>query len=217
MNNLFFLYGLPIYKVNINSLIKKKKEKIIKLITSNYNKSPLRNEWEKGSMYKSILHHSYGDNENKKFNKINFEFLIPHYKKIIESFCKEMKVANKYKYTFKIVNYTASKEETFMRFHIHEDSNFSMVHYLKFNNKKHVPTIFESPYYFNDLLPYRNNFKIFSKEDHKNLWYEKEFVINTIEDDVVIFPSVLKHGIIQKKTNELRITIASNIMLEENV
>jgi hypothetical protein len=217
MNNLYFIYGLPIYKINIHSLIKEEKKKIINIIIKNYNKDPLRNNWDKNSVYKSTIHHCYNDYENKNFNKVDFKFLVPHYKKIIDSFCKEMKVINKYKYTFKIVNYTASKKESFMKFHLHEDCNFSMVHYLKFNNKKHTPTLFESPYYFNDLLPFKNTFKIFSKEDLKNLWHEKEVFINTVEDDVIIFPSILKHGIFQKKTNELRITIASNIMLEENI
>jgi hypothetical protein len=217
MIKLFFLFGLPFYKVNISSLIKKEKKKLINIITKNYNKNPIRNKWNEPGITKSTLHHSYGDENNKDFKQVDFQFLIPHYKKIIDSFCKDSNITDNYKYTFQIVNYTASKKETFMKPHLHHSCNFSMIHYLNFNSKKHVSTVFHNPYYFNDLLPFSGSFKLFSNKDIRNLWHEAEVILNTIEDDVVIFPSVLKHSVIQPETNELRIVVASNIVLQKDI
>ena len=81
------IFGFPL----INTRIDKKsynKKNIISNIEKNFNINNFRNNWDN----ESVLHHSNNDWDNEKFNKINFETLIPIYKKIIINIFNSLKI-----------------------------------------------------------------------------------------------------------------------------
>jgi len=45
----------------------------------------------------------------------------------------------------------------------------------------------------------------------QNSWNMEEWVYDTEEDDLIIFPAVLKHMVKNKDSNKLRITLAANV------
>ena len=214
MNNIKYLYGLPIYIEKINPKTYEK-NKIISQIENNYKISNIRNNWSKDSFIKTDIHHSILDDENKKFNKINYYNLVNEYKKIIDNFFKKTNLKNSFNFKYNIVNYTCSNQNSFMIPHIHGDCSFSLVHYISFDKKQHIPTIFKSPYYFSNLLPNNEKLKnIFDCKFEENSWLNKEWAFDTEEDDVVIFPAILEHYVRNLNSEKLRITISVNISIE---
>jgi len=214
MNSIKYLYGLPIYLEKINPKTYQK-NKILSQIKKNYSISNERNNWSKNSHLKTDIHHSILDDENKKFNKINYYNLVNEYKKIIDNFFEKTNLKNSFNFKYNIVNYTCSNQNSFMIPHIHGDCSFSLVHYISFDKKQHIPTIFKSPYYFSNLLPNNEKLKnIFDCKFEENSWLNKEWVFDTEEDDVVIFPAILEHYVRNLNSEKLRITISVNISIE---
>jgi hypothetical protein len=214
MNNIKYLYGLPIYIEKINPKTYEK-NKIISQIENNYKISNIRNNWSKDSFIKTDIHHSLEDEENKNYNKINYYNLSGKYEKIISNFFKKLYLKNNLNYKYNIVNYTCSKHNSFMIPHIHGNCDFSLVHYINFDEKQHIPTIFKNPFYFCNLLPNRKKLvDIFDEKIEENSWIHKEWVFKTEEDDVVIFPAILEHYVRNLDSKKLRITISINIEIE---
>ena len=85
------------------------KEKIIKTISANYKKQPERNYFDgRSALGRSNSHHTYNDNINEKFKKINFKSLLKVYSKIFKLFFdNEFKASKPFKYTYSIENATA--------------------------------------------------------------------------------------------------------------
>ena len=211
MSSIKYLYGLPIYVEKLNPEIYQK-DKIISQIKDNYKISNIRNNWSKNSFIKTDIHHSLEDEENKNFNKINYYDLSGKYEKIIYNFFKKLYLKSNLNYKYNIVNYTCSKHNSFMMPHIHGNCDFSLVHYINFDEKQHVPTIFNNPFYFSNLLPNRKKLvDIFDGKIEENSWIHKEWVFKTEEDDVVIFPAILEHYVRNLDSKKLRITISVNI------
>lgn len=214
MNSIKYLYGLPIYLEKIDPKTYQK-NKILSQIKKNYSISHERNNWSKNSHLKTDIHHSILDDENKKFNKINYYNLVNEYKKIIDNFFKKTNLKNSFNFKYNIVNYTCSNQNSFMIPHIHGDCSFSLVHYISFDKKQHIPTIFKSPYYFSNLLPNNEKLKnIFDCKFEENSWLDKEWIFDTEEDDIVIFPAILEHYVRNLNSEKLRITISVNINIE---
>lgn len=215
MGKLIYLYGMPVYVDNIDSK-KYKKNKIIFQIEKNYSISNIRNNWSGGSYIKTDIHHSHNDTNNKTFEEINYYNLASLYDKIIINFFKKLVKKNNFKYKFNIVNYTCARHNSFMTPHIHDDCSFSLIHYVSFDEKQHLSTIFKSPYYFQHLIP-NGEFlrKTFCNLNMENSWLNKEWMIKTKEDDVIIVPSVMEHYVRNFDSNKSRITIAANIQIEK--
>ena len=216
MNNITYLFGLPFYidKIDPESYEKKK---ILSQIEENFKISKVRNNWNSNSFIKTDIHQVLNDEENKKFNKIYYYGLVEKYKEIINNFFKKINLKNNFKYKFNIVNYTCINHNSFMAPHIHVDCSFSMVHYISFDKKQHIPTIFLTPYYFSNLLPNKEKLRsVFDNSSETNSWLSKEWVFNTNEDDVVIFPSVLEHCVRNMDSEKFRITISVNIEIERD-
>ena len=215
MNNIKYLYGLPIYIEKISPETYEK-NKIISQIKNNYKISNVRNNWSKNSFIKTDIHHSLEDEENKNFNKINYYNLLEKYEKIISNFLKKLYLKNNLNFKYSIVNYTCSKHNSFMIPHIHNDCSFSLVHYISFDAKQHIPTIFKNPFYFCSLLPNKKKLiDIFNEKIEENSWIYKEWTFETKEDDVVIFPAILEHYVRNLDSKKLRITISVNVEIEK--
>ena len=195
------------------------KEKIIKTIAANYKKQPERNHFDgRSELGKSNSHHTYNDNTNKKFKKIEFESLIKVYSKIFKSFFDiEFKASKPFKYNYSIENATAMSENQFMNYHCHLPSSFSCVHYLKINENNSGIT-FKNPNNISESMQWvaPKTYDILNKMDSSNSYFFPNFNLLPKEDTMLIFPSTLHHAVGRQINNKnLRISVATNITLDE--
>jgi len=211
------IFGFPCFIKNINENLYNKEE-IIRDIEYNYNKNKERNVWDKGNLTESNLHHGYNDWDNLDFKKINFDKLIPIYKDVFVEFFKNLKLKKKeIKIKFDIVNYTCLTSSQNMASHVHSDSDFSAIHYIKFDDKEHTSTLFENSNNYSNYIPsLRPNLSnILDDKCLLNSWSYKNFRLKIKENDICIVPGLLSHSIAkQLKTEKTRITIVCNISLE---
>jgi hypothetical protein len=208
-----FLWGLPILKTKIDSNQYNKKD-IINVIEKNYQKDSTREKWS-ASFFDTNIHHSLLDEDNENFEKPNYFYLKKTYNEAILKYFNNISFIKNFNFDYQIVNYTASKYESIMEPHHHIDCEFSMVHYLQFDENKKNSTIFLNPYTFFDY--WENKKKFIDKTHNLNLnhsWLFGEWKHSVEEDDCIIFPSILRHFVRNKNTDKLRITISSNIVIK---
>lgn len=103
--------------------------------------------------------------------------------------------------------------------HDHLPDHFSVVHFLKFNPEVHNPIEFVNP---NEQLA--KHVRRFSPglinsidrfhQDH-SLFVER-FMPTVNEGDIIIFPSSMLHGVPLSLSDEVRVTVAFNIVIDEN-
>jgi|TARA_R100000030_G_scaffold81068_2_gene63812 hypothetical protein len=208
-----------IYKYKVNPLTFDK-NKIISTIEKNFKKKYFRNKFDDSYPSESKIHHSLFDNDNKDFNEPNYSSLEKEYKKIFHNFISEIKFKPNtvLKYNFKIMSYTCTNKDHFMKKHYHLPSDFSCIHYLQYD-EEHSPTLFYNPSEKTGryLQSFKNKYyKSLDFNHEENLgisvFYENAFM----EDDIIIFPGYLEHEIpISKKLYKRnRITIVTNINIE---
>ena len=207
------LFGFPVMSMKIDKNSYDKKS-IISTIEKNFKLNKKRNLWDKTS----VLHHAYNDFSNPKYRKVNFDTLVPVYKKVLIAMFNSMTLLSAYDFQCEVVNYTCLSKSNYMASHIHPGVDFTAVHYIQFDKKHHTPTIFENslPHidYINELSPQLT--KILSKKDNLNSWTCGKWRIDTEEDDFCFSPSFLKHRIDpQTSKNKNRITIVLNIKLKK--
>jgi hypothetical protein len=202
------IFGFPVYITSIDKNLYDKEE-IIKDIEYNYNKDKKRNAWDSGD-----LHHSYNDGGNENFKKINYNKLMPVYKNVFNEFFKNLKLKTReYQYNFQIVNYTCLTTSQSMKSHIHEDCDFTAVHFIQFDETVHTSTLFENNNNYFDMRPNLKNF--LDDGCLLNSWYFNNIKFNIKEDDICITPSFLPHSVSgQLKTDKKRITIVCNIYIK---
>jgi len=84
--------------------------------------------------------------------------------------------------------------------HIHEDSHWSCVYYLTATGN--------SPLYFKDprALPVMDSSVPLLKNKYHTLTQKKEFS----SGELILFPSWLEHGVMENKTDDVRVSLASN-------
>ena len=211
------IFGCPIYiiKVDPNSY---DKQSLLKTIESNYSKDSYRNKFDKDQ---SNLHHSFSDELNPKFEKVDYNKvgLVDVYKKIFDNFCNNtLKTKDRFSYEYKIENYTASNKNQYFRSHHHlPTADFSSVHYIKFDKAQHEKTNF---FNHNDFSSYSQFFSkgLYDVSDEsvpENSYLFETWRFTVEEDDLVIFPAALKHEVPKGLTNtdKLRITVSTNLMI----
>ena len=123
-------------------------------------------------------------------------------------------VRTTYRYSFKIVNYSAMTEGQHLSQHNHTGCDFSTIHYLNFKND-HVLTCLSNPssysLFLRKLQPDLSNI-LQANKDHSYFQDSHHFPVE--EDDMVIFPASLIHEVWpQGPTKEPRVTISSNIRI----
>lgn len=211
--NKFFLFGFPItiIKLDKNSYNKKS---ITSTIEKNFKISPKRNSWDSFS----VLHHSYDDELNPKYHKVNFDSLVPIYKKGIETFLSTTDLLAHCDYSFQIVNYTCFGESQYMAAHSHPEVDFVGMHYIQFDKKNHTPVVFDN------TLPHKDYIrlirpdleKILSPTKSSNSWISQAWMPEIQEDDFCFFPGYIKHHVDpQKSKKKRRIAIVLNITLKK--
>jgi uncharacterized protein (TIGR02466 family) len=124
-------------------------------------------------------------------------------KKIIE-FLEDCPIGLKIRGTYILsqIWYNIYGKNHFQEPHNHGNSLFSGCYYLKINKDIHHQTTFYNP-----------NFNLDYSKVEQNSYFC--FTPDCDEDDLIIFPSFLKHGtkgIKKNSSNELRITISFNII-----
>ncbi len=96
--------------------------------------------------------------------------------------------------------------------HDHMPSDFSAVHFLKYNPEKHEPFMFTNPDLTSVRLQgtYKPNIVDRLGTCAKQSYYKGNYVPEVEEGDFVIFPSQMMHLVNASKNEDLRITIAFN-------
>lgn len=186
----FNIFNSMIWKSKINY---EKKNELIKNLIETYNENPnsLTPKW-------NCLVHSSEYNDSK----IPEDLLDIIEKKAIE-FLEDCPNELKIKGTYILSNiwYNIYGKNHFQEPHTHGDALFSGCYYLKLNKNIHHQTTFYNP-----------NFNLDYSKLEENSYFC--FTPECDEDDLIIFPSFLKHGTKGIKKNcsdELRITISFNI------
>ena len=172
-----------------------KKNELIEIIEKSYFSNPNQTP----PKWNCKVHSSFG----KEFSLIPND-LVNLLQEKVDKYVKTNK--NNFnldgKYFINEIWFNAYKHEQFQEPHTHGNTLFSGCYYLKFNKKIHHQTTFYNPNYNIDFFKVKNN-SYFSVE------------IDCDEDDVIIFPSFLRHGTNgmkdKSKDVELRITISFNV------
>jgi len=205
-----YLFGIPYYKYNV-----KTPKSILDEIESNYKISSKRNNWDNKSYLHSETHHSNRDRTNLKFKDINYNPITQSYVEVFNKFMKELNVTCEYKWT--IANYTAMKSQQYMRAHDHlGDSDFTCIHYSKFNPKKHSTTTFYNSHHWANSIKYvrPDYYSKIDIKDERTSYQLPYFQIPTKQDDLIITPSCVVHEVPPFESDELRVTIVINLSIK---
>ena len=211
------LFALPIYKIKIDPT-SYDKEKIVEDIKYNKNLKRSACTYVSGfgtDLKQDSFQSSYDD---VTFRSINYDKLKFEYTKIFNNFFYEKVFTKKpFKWELEVRSYSAILEGQRIGTHNHlvKDS-FSTVHYLNFK-KEHVFTRFNNPAIFSSFAKYLQettiDFLDFSAPD--NSYLLEDFTFPSQEDDMIIFPSILNHEVVEQgPTKEPRITISTNITIK---
>ncbi len=204
------LFGFPVYRTKINS-DEYNKQNIVETILENFNKKKERNAWSIDS-WGTKIHQSLHDDDNINFKTPDYSSVSTAYIKPLQDFLKNLNFNKDIKFNLKVINYTISNFQSIMEPHLHGNSEFSMIHYVKFDPKEHAPTTFLNPYNFygyNVRMEFLSN--KMNLNNLRNSWNQEEWAFDTEEDDLIIFPAVLKHMVKNKDSNKMRISVAANV------
>lgn len=210
-NGLTTLFGFPVWKTKVNPELYNKQE-IIDIIDNNYRKSPYRDDSWSGD---PTLHHAYEDWNNAEFDVPDFNQLRSVYNNVAERFMAENNINGTY--FAEIVNYTVINNEQSMRPHMHlgvtGDITFAAVHYMSFDPAAHSPLVFRNNNILSSIMQTSEFSKMIDLDDTPFGYMTQSYKFQIEEDDMIIFPSCLVHGIGPSLSSSLknRICIASNI------
>lgn len=172
-----------------------KKDQLINDLLQDYfeNKNKLTPSW------RCFVYSSFGDQQNGKIPEDLLDIIEEKIKAYLKDCPNELQIRGTY--LLDDVWYNIYEKNYFQEPHNHGDSLFSGCYYLKFNKDKHHQTTFYNPNYNLDFSKVKKNSYFCFESDCE-------------EDDIIIFPSNLKHGtegMIQKDSEEFRITISFNV------
>jgi len=148
-------------------------------------------------------------------NEVDYSFIISYFKEEYEKFAKEINLKyhnyniHRIWYNLYLKGYNQELHD-----HIKGDILYSAVYFLKLHREHPSITFYN---YTNYDAYYA------SKENIRNLYIEdninhsitrNHFTLDVKENDFIIFPAYLPHGVFIQKTDEPRITISMNFTLE---
>jgi hypothetical protein len=210
------IFPTMVYRTKVDPDSYDKKE-LIKTITENHKKKPIRNNWGDRN---ANLHHYYDDWNNPIFKSLNTEKINAQYKLCVDSFMQSFTFKQDITYKWDIANFTACKNSQFMVEHDHLSPKafYSAVHYLKLK-KYQNPTRYINPLlyslYDKTILNYIN---ILPGDLLEYSSFYKDWAFSVEEDDLVFFPSYLRHKFLGNSEpdslKDLRITGAINIYID---
>ena len=195
-NNKHNIFHSYIWKSKINY---EGKNNLIKSLEKDFNenKNKFTRKWN------CFVYSSFGDRMQDKIPEDLLDIIEEKIREYLEDCPKELQI--KGNYILKDIWFNIYEKNFYQEPHTHGNSLFSGCYYLKFNKKKHYQTTFYNP-----------NYNINYSKVEKNSYFC--FEPDCDEDDIIIFPSNLKHGtsgLKEKNYEELRITISFNIVNPE--
>lgn len=211
------LFPTTIYKTQIDPSSWDKDQFVLESIKS-YNIDPKRHV---KNMPDSEYHTTYLDWDNKKFNTINLDSIKQVYSKVVSDFFESIRLSRHIEYKWTIINISIGKDNWY-DWHYHgvnlDKDNYSndyvMVHYIKFDGDVHRPTAFQNPLTFmncKNSVPLKT---ILDCSYVENSSFYPTYELNTNENDVIIFPSYLKHGVMKKNSNTEKFRIISSTHID---
>lgn len=209
-----YMFGIPAYK-SVISAEEYNKEEIVQTIEKNFYKDRGRNNWDsEDHIYHSDMHHAFADFDNENFEVPDFSQLMNIYERETANFLGSLSWNKRPAFEIQLINYTCTDRGQFMREHNHA-SDFSAVHYIKFNPESHSGTQYvnigkHSPYIKSFIPPSLND--LLDSGDITNSWQQKYWSFSLQEDDLVITPGLTDHFIAPHDSDgDLRMTIVFNI------
>lgn len=214
-SHLLFGSNISTYYINPSDY---KKELIINTIIKNYKLSSTRNNWSD----RSNLHHYYNDWNNSDFFKVDLSSLIPCYNNLLFLFFDSFNLTKKIDWSYFVSNITVYSDQShFMEEHDHYHDNivFAAVHYLQkdindsgltFTNPL-ISGQFPGSHHMSWAINHLSNL------DSINSSFFNDWTFQTKEDEIIIFPSYLKHRVLPspREFNNYRIAIALNISVKK--
>jgi hypothetical protein len=214
------LFSSPLYIEVIHPHLYDKQD-IVSTLVKNFSIDPRRNNWGDSNM------HMYAkDWGNPKFQKVNTSQLQIVYEEVFSNFLKYLNPENNILFEYEIVNFNVTNStDSYMLPHTHlarKDCFFSAVHYMKTHDKSSMLQ-FENPLIYNQYMDPEISRYINSKFNIANInisSYNKFWNHHPSEDEIVIFPSYLRHSVVpyqQESDNEksnFRISSIINLYLK---
>jgi hypothetical protein len=185
------IFNSIIWKSKINY---PNKNELIKIIEQNYKKNP--NQTPKG--WKCMVHSSFKTKNNQIPTKL-LEIIENKSNEFLDRYGKNLGILGEY--FINDIWYNAYGKNQFQEPHQHGDALFSGCYYLKFDKNIHHQTTFYNPNFNLDYSKLENNSYFCFDSDCE-------------EDDIIFFPSSLKHGtkgVSDISGKDIRITISFNI------
>lgn len=215
------LFASTLWKKHIDPF-KWDKCKFVEDVAENYRRDPYRNAW----VNDGTLHHCYNDWDNPKFVKYNLDKIMPIYGSIVDEFVRQLPLKKMPRYRYMVTNVTANKEGQYMGMHdhIYDDKElycaYSCVHYVKLGSNQPSTTFYNPSIAAQFINTMSGLTETMDMTNIKNSAFAGTWVLPTVEDDFVIFPSYLKHKVQgnwrNKDANDLRITNVVNIDFYRN-
>lgn len=200
------LFSHPVWKKRLN-LDEKVKSTLLTQIESNYLKFPdyVHPKWN-CNVHTSCYEHNqidYTEIRNDFVREYN-EFSTHH----------ELKL-HSYKLDGPWYNYYTRGSNQEVHTHCNESVIYSGVYFLKLNDD-HPKLTFYNP--SSSFLYYESQRSILELYDTKNVHHTNTlltFDLDVNEDDFILFPAYLSHGVYIQNTDEPRITISFNIVIDK--
>lgn len=208
----YSMFPSQIYKTRIDPK-SYDKEEIIRTAMENYEKDPSKNNWDD----ESDLHHCYGTMYDAP---PALKSLSSSYGKAIDECMNSIsKNHNKFEYRWKMVNFAVNTKYMAPHDHFYKigdwQSTYSCCHYISYHWKYHSPTRFLNPLviaqYHRNLVEMSN---LLDKNAIDNSTYFVDGTAPVEEDDMIIFPSYLKHVVkngMKRESDKPRILGVANI------
>lgn len=208
------LFSSLLYKDKIDPLSYNKSD-IVDVILKNYKKDETksRNNWDN----RSDLHHYYADWDNNYYDPLPLDQLALIYEDKVKQFIAGLQLSQNIEYNWSIENIAVNTRHMAEHDHLGFTDNyegvFSAIHYINYDKIQHGPTNFFNPLMFAQFNCFTNTMsQILDSENQDNSAYFKSWSIDCNEDDLLIFPSYLKHDVTSNvETSKHRIVSALNI------
>jgi len=131
--------------------------------------------------------------------------IMPNYIENIKDLASLLSIAGKPAVTEMWVN--AYKTNQNQEVHDHSPGHFSAIHYIKYDQAEHSPTIFINPYRQASIANKPNFHSDINQVPQT--WISQSF-INVKEGDLLIFPSFFEHKVPRQRSDNLRVTLSFN-------
>lgn len=202
------LFSTPIFKTKVDPR-SYDKESIIKTCKENYEKNPYHNYWDSVS----DLHHYHRDLSNGP----DLKSLGVVYGKIVNEYMAS--ISGDFRYRWHIINLAVNSK--YMKAHDHfyrQDGwqgMFGGIHHISYDKEFHSPTKFLNPLIFAQYSHNTHDMSVkLDRSDINNSAYYPDTTMDVEEDDIIIFPSYLKHIVengVKKESDKPRIVCVIDI------